>query len=49
MDILQSQHTLEQAIHHAEEGAERNLERFARDVTSVLIPNLTKAVGALDQ
>ena len=48
IDTIQASSALDLAIHNAEEGAERNLERFARDVQNVLIPTLEKSIGNLD-
>lgn len=40
--LLQAQNALDTAIYSAEESSESNLERFAKDVAHILIPNLNK-------
>ena len=47
-DTVQDLKKLENLIQQAEEQQERNLERYARDVTQKLIPELERQVNELD-
>lgn len=46
--LLQAQNVLDAAMYSAEEGSERNHDRFAKDVAQILIPNLNKEITKVD-